>query len=155
VEHDAEEIWTHQSAVAVEALRKANLSAKDIAAIGVATRRETSVVWDRKTGVPIGKAIVWPGRRTADVCAALKAAGREPMITQRTGLRLDPLLQRREAGVDARSRPMARERKPKPVICSLAPSTPGLLWKLTSGRGACDGCHQCRPHAARESTRAA
>lgn len=90
VEHDAEEIWTHQSAVAVEALRKANLSAKDIAAIGITNQRETSVVWDRKTGVPIGKAIVWQDRRTANICATLKAAGHEPMITQRTGLRLDP-----------------------------------------------------------------
>ena len=90
VEHDADEIWTHQSAVAVEALAKANLSAKDIAAIGITNQRETSVVWDRKTGVPIGNAIVWQDRRTADVCAAMKAAGHEPMITQRTGLRLDP-----------------------------------------------------------------
>ena len=90
VEHDAEEIWANQSAVAVEALKKAQLSAKDIAGIGITNQRETSVVWDRKTGVPIGHAIVWQDRRTADACAAFKAAGHEPMFTQRTGLRLDP-----------------------------------------------------------------
>ena len=75
VEHDAEEIWASQLAVAREALQRANLSAGDVAAIGVTNQRETSVVWDRATGEPLARAIVWQCRRTAARCAELRAAG--------------------------------------------------------------------------------
>jgi glycerol kinase len=90
VEHDANEIWRNQSAVAVEALAKAGLTARDVSAIGITNQRETSVVWDRHTGKPIGNAIVWQDRRTADVCGAMKAEGAEALFIERTGLRLDP-----------------------------------------------------------------
>jgi len=89
VEHDPNEIWDTQLAVAREALAKAKLTARDIAAIGITNQRETTVVWDRKTGVPIHNAIVWQDRRTADHCAALKAAGHGEDIMRRTGLVLD------------------------------------------------------------------
>ena len=89
VEHDAMEIWETQLAVAREALAKAGLSARDIAAIGISNQRETTVVWDRATGVPIHNAIVWQDRRTAGFCDELKAAGHGAEITQRTGLLLD------------------------------------------------------------------
>jgi glycerol kinase len=90
VEHDAEEIWTTQRDVAVEALGSAGLKAADIAAIGITNQRETVVVWDRKTGRPIHRAIVWQDRRTAGDCDRLRDQGREPMVREKTGLLLDP-----------------------------------------------------------------
>ncbi len=90
VEHDPMEIWDSQLAVAREALAKAGLAARDIAAIGITNQRETTVVWDRVTGVPIHNAIVWQDRRTADHCEALKAEGHGEDTTHRTGLVLDP-----------------------------------------------------------------
>jgi glycerol kinase len=71
VEHDAEEIWSSQSAVAAAVLQRAGISARDVAAIGIANQRETAVVWNRRTGRPIHNAIVWQDRRTAQFCAQL------------------------------------------------------------------------------------
>ncbi|HMN88260.1 MAG TPA: FGGY family carbohydrate kinase, partial [Bauldia sp.] len=90
VEHDAEEILAGVVATCRAALRKAGVTASDLAGIGITNQRETIVVWDRKTGKPIHNAIVWQDRRTADRCAALRDAGHEPAIAARTGLRLDP-----------------------------------------------------------------
>ena len=90
VEHDAEEIWESQSAVAVEAMEKAGAEAGDVAAVGITNQRETTVLWDRQSGTPVGPAIVWQDRRTADFCAELEAAGAGKMIRAKTGLRLDP-----------------------------------------------------------------
>ncbi|HEX4415308.1 MAG TPA: glycerol kinase GlpK [Lacipirellulaceae bacterium] len=90
VEHDAQEIWTSQRDVACEALAKAKLTARDLAAIGITNQRETVVMWDRATGEPIQRAIVWQDRRTAGVCDQLRAAGHEPMVHRKTGLLLDP-----------------------------------------------------------------
>src|SRR6267154_3595186 len=78
VEHDANEIWATQSSVAADALGKAGLTSTDIAAIGITNQRETTVVWDRKTGQPICNAIVWQDRRTAPICDRLKARGLAP-----------------------------------------------------------------------------
>jgi glycerol kinase len=89
VEHDALEIWTTQAGVAVEVLAGAGLRARDVAAIGITNQRETTVVWDRKTGEPVAHAIVWQDRRTADVCDRLRAEGHEPLFRERTGLVLD------------------------------------------------------------------
>jgi glycerol kinase len=90
VEHDANEIWREQSATIREALAKAGTTPRHLAAIGITNQRETTVLWDKHTGEPVTRAIVWQDRRTADACAALKAAGHEPEVTQRTGLVLDP-----------------------------------------------------------------
>ncbi len=90
VEHDPEEIWATVLATGRAALRKARLKARDIAGIGITNQRETTVVWDRATGRPIHNAIVWQDRRTADICAALKADGREKTFAKKTGLLLDP-----------------------------------------------------------------
>lgn len=90
VEHDPLEIWSSQSATSAEALARADLSGEDIAAVGVTNQRETTVVWDRETGRPVYPAIVWQDRRTADYCAQLKCEGAEPLVNERTGLRLDP-----------------------------------------------------------------
>jgi len=90
VEHDAEEIWATQAATIAEVLARARASAQDIAAVGIANQRETTVLWDRATGRPVAPAIVWQDRRTADYCARLKADGHEAEIARRTGLLLDP-----------------------------------------------------------------
>lgn len=90
VEHDAGEIWDSVVEVATQALRDAGLTASDLAAIGITNQRETVVLWDRATGAPVHQAIVWQDRRTADLCADLKARGMEAMVTAKTGLLLDP-----------------------------------------------------------------
>ncbi len=89
VEHDAGEIWEKTLACAKEMVSKAG-GAEKIAAIGITNQRETVVAWDRETGEPLCRAIVWQDRRTADFCAQLKQAGHEEMVSQRTGLLLDP-----------------------------------------------------------------
>src|SRR5258708_17466462 len=78
VEHEPEDIWTSTVATCREALKKAGIGAKDIAAIGITNQRETTVVWDRVTGKAVHRAIVWQDRRTADICARLKAEGHAP-----------------------------------------------------------------------------
>lgn len=90
VEHDAKEIWATQMATAVEALSRAALRPKDVAAIGITNQRETTLLWDRRTGEPLHRAIVWQDRRTADVCAKLRKDGAEDMVRERTGLVIDP-----------------------------------------------------------------
>jgi glycerol kinase len=90
VEHDPREIWSSQAATIAEALARANVSAREIAAIGIANQRETTLLWDRRTGEPVAPAIVWQDRRTAGHCEQLRAAGHEPEISRRTGLLLDP-----------------------------------------------------------------
>lgn len=89
VEHDALEIWKVQLAVTQDLLRKQKLSGKDIAAIGITNQRETTVVWNKNTGIPIANAIVWQDRRTSGICDDLKAAGHEPYIRESTGLVVD------------------------------------------------------------------
>ena len=85
VEHTPAEIWSSQLEVARSVLTKAGLKASDIAAIGITNQRETTVLWDRKTGEPIHNAIVWQDRRTAEFCDELKAAGHAELIQQRPG----------------------------------------------------------------------
>jgi glycerol kinase len=89
VEHDPRDIWSTQASVAAEALTKANLTAADVAAIGITNQRETTVVWDRATGEPICNAIVWQDRRTANICDRLKARKLDRLIRRRTGLVID------------------------------------------------------------------
>ena len=133
VEHDAQEIWTSQAGVAVEVLAGAGLRARDIAAIGITNQRETTVVWDRKTGDPVGNAIVWQDRRTADVCDRLRAEGVEPLIRERTGLVLDAYFSGTKLGwildhvAGARARAEAGE-------LAFGTIDSWLLWKLTDGR---------------------
>ena len=89
VEHDPNEIWDSQLATAREALAKAGIGAKDVAALGITNQRETTVVWNRRTGQPIHNAIVWQDRRAEPTCAALREAGHAPLVQQRTGLIID------------------------------------------------------------------
>lgn len=90
VEHDPEDIWSDTTTVLREVVRTACVDVADIAAIGITNQRETVVVWDRATGRPIHRAIVWQDRRTADLCARLKADGAEEVVTAKTGLLIDP-----------------------------------------------------------------
>jgi glycerol kinase len=90
VEHDAEDIWRDTLATAREALEHAGVNARAVTALGITNQRETTLIWERDTGKPIHRAIVWQDRRTAEQCAALKAAGAEAMVRERTGLLLDP-----------------------------------------------------------------
>jgi glycerol kinase len=90
VEHDPEDIWESVVFSIRTALKRTGLKGGDIAAIGITNQRETTLVWDRKTSKPIHRAIVWQDRRTADICNRLKSAGKEELVTQKTGLLLDP-----------------------------------------------------------------
>jgi len=133
VEHDANEIWSTQLAVAVEAMQRAKLKASDIAALGITNQRETVVVWDRATGEPIHRAIVWQDRRTAAVCDQLRADGRESMVRLKTGLRLDPYFSATKIAwilgqVDGASEAAEAGR----LACGTIDSW--LVWKLTAGR---------------------
>jgi glycerol kinase len=90
VEHNPKDLWTTTVATCRTAIEQASISPSQVAAIGITNQRETVIVWDRKTGVPIHNAIVWQDRRTADQCRALRDRGHEQMITERTGLLVDP-----------------------------------------------------------------
>jgi len=90
VEHDAEEIFEASVAVMREAIAKSGRPVEDIATIGITNQRETVVIWDKATGRPIYRAIVWQDRRTAATCERLRAAGKEGQVTDITGLLLDP-----------------------------------------------------------------
>lgn len=90
VEHDPEDLWETTVRTCRQALERASVSASDLAGIGITNQRETTIVWDRETGAPIHRAIVWQDRRTADRCAELRRAGHEAALTAKTGLLLDP-----------------------------------------------------------------
>ncbi len=90
VEHDLDDIWGSTLATVTRALREAGLRGNDIEAIGITNQRETTAIWDRRSGKPLHNAIVWQDRRTADLCAQLKEQGKEPLVRARTGLVLDP-----------------------------------------------------------------
>ena len=132
VEHDAREIWASQIGVAVEALSRAGLSPADVAAIGITNQRETTVVWDRKTGDPVHNAIVWQDRRTADFCERLKAEGAGAMVQQKTGLLIDAYFSGSKIRWILDNVPGARA---KAAAGELAFGTVDswLVWKLTGG----------------------
>jgi glycerol kinase len=133
VEHDPMEIWNTQSAVMREALAKAGATAGDVAAIGITNQRETTVIWDRKTGKPVYNAIVWQCRRTADICDRLKAEGWETYIRKTTGLVVDAYFSGTKVKWILDNVPGARE---KAGAGNLAFGTVDtwLLWNLTGGR---------------------
>jgi len=133
VEHDPEDIWNSTIATCRDALKKADLVAKDIAAVGITNQRETTVVWDRTTGKAIHRAIVWQDRRTADICAKLKEEGHEPTITTKTGLIIDPYFSGTKAAWILDNVPGARERAVRGELL-FGTVDCYLLWRLTGGK---------------------
>jgi glycerol kinase len=133
VEHDPHEIWTSQAGVAVEVLAAAEVRARDVAAIGITNQRETTIVWDRKTGEPIANAIVWQDRRTADICDRLRSDGAEPLFRERTGLVLDAYFSGTKLNWILDHVDGARPRAERGELAFGTIDT-WLLWKLTDGR---------------------
>ncbi|NGQ92180.1 glycerol kinase GlpK [Rhodobacter sp. HX-7-19] len=133
VEHDPSDLWSTVAGTARAAIEKAGIGADSIAAIGITNQRETTLIWDRATGEPIHRAIVWQDRRTADTCAALKAAGHEAMITARTGLLLDPYFSGTKIKWLLDHVPGARARAAKGELAFGTVDT-FLIWKLTGGK---------------------
>lgn len=131
VEHDPEDIWRDTLDTVREVLGTA--TAGDIAAIGITNQRETVVVWDRATGAPIHRAIVWQDRRTAEVCAALKAAGHEGVVRAKTGLLLDPYFSGTKIAWILDHVEGARERAERGEL-AFGTIDSFLLWRLTGGR---------------------
>ncbi|PKO83865.1 MAG: glycerol kinase [Betaproteobacteria bacterium HGW-Betaproteobacteria-11] len=138
VEHDAGEIWQSQIAVAAAAIRDAGLVASDIAAIGIANQRETTVLWERASGRPLQRAIVWQDRRTAALCEALRTAGHEPRFVEKTGLRLDPYFSGSKLKWLLDTLPGARERARRGELAFGTIDT-WLAWNL------CPGLHVTDP----------
>ena len=132
VEHDANEIWRTQLETARIALAKAGLTAADLAAIGITNQRETTVIWDRKTGEPIHNAIVWQDRRTSEFCDGLKARGHSELIQQRAGLVIDAYFSGSKVRWLLDNVPLARERAERGELC-FGTIDSWLVWKLTGG----------------------
>jgi glycerol kinase len=133
VEHDPEDLWRTTLVTMRGALAKAKLSASDIAAIGITNQRETTLIWDRKTGRAIYNAIVWQDRRTADICERLRRDGAEAMVTAKTGLLLDPYFSATKAAWILDHVEGARERAERGELAFGTVDT-FLLWRLTGGQ---------------------
>jgi glycerol kinase len=133
VEHDAEEIWAAQIGVAIEALNRARIGAKDLAAVGITNQRETTVVWDRATGEPIAPAIVWQDRRTAGHCDRLRADGHAQLFQERTGLLIDAYFSGTKIAWLLDNIPGARA-KAEAGRLAFGTVDSWLVWKLSGGR---------------------
>ena len=133
VEHDPEEIFTHSAATLREALAQAGGDPAQVAAIGITNQRETTLIWRRDTGRAIAPAIVWQDRRTAAACAALKAAGHEPLITKTTGLLLDPYFSATKIAWLLDTIPGARKDANAGKLAFGTVDT-WLVWRLTGGK---------------------
>jgi glycerol kinase len=132
VEHEPDDIWSSTLQTCRDAMQKANVTARDIAAIGITNQRETTVVWDRSTGQAVHRAIVWQDRRTAEICAALKADGHEPLISAKTGLIIDPYFSGTKVAWILDHVPGARARAERGELM-FGTVDCYLLWRLTGG----------------------
>jgi glycerol kinase len=132
VEHDPQDLWETTLSTCHAAIAQAQISPKQIAAIGITNQRETVVVWDKATGQPIHNAIVWQDRRTADQCHILRDAGHEPMITARTGLLIDPYFSSTKLKWILDQVEGARDRASKGELL-FGTVDSFLIWKLTGG----------------------
>jgi glycerol kinase len=132
VEHDPRDLWETTRRVALAAVAEANLTGADLAAVGLTNQRETTLLWDRRTGEPVAPAIVWQDRRTADLCAKLKRRGLEPLFRRRTGLVLDPYFSGTKLRWLLDHVPGARRRATRGELAFGTVDT-WLLWQLTEG----------------------
>jgi glycerol kinase len=133
VEHDPEDLWTTAVESCRRAMQQANVAARDIAALGIANQRETTLLWQRADGRPLHRAIVWQDRRTADFCERLKAQGHEPLLTAHTGLVLDPYFSASKLAWLLDRVPGARERATRGEL-AFGTVDSYLLWRLTGGK---------------------
>jgi glycerol kinase len=133
VEHEPEDLWRTTQTTAQWALAKAGVAVSDVAAIGITNQRETAVVWDRRTGEPIHRAIVWQDRRTADYCTRLRSEGVEPLVTRKTGLLLDPYFSGTKIAWMLNNVAGARAAAGQGHLAFGTVDT-YLLWRLTGGR---------------------
>lgn len=133
VQHDPEDLWESTRRVALGALAEANLTATEIAAIGLTNQRETTLLWERRTGRPLHPAIVWQDRRTAADCARLKRRGLEPIFRRKTGLLLDPYFSATKLAWLLDHVPGARRRAGRGELAFGTVDT-WLLWRLTGGQ---------------------
>ena len=133
VEHEPEDIWQSVVSTCRAALRKAGIRAREVAAIGITNQRETVVVWDRKTGKPIHRAIVWQDRRTAERCAALRESGAEPAVTAASGLIIDPYFSGTKVAWLLDRVRGARAKAERGDLC-FGTIDSFLIWRLTGGR---------------------
>ena len=133
VEHDPLDLWETTRRTALRAVAEANLTGKNIAAIGLTNQRETTLLWERRTGRPLHRAIVWQDRRTAEACAQLKRRGLEPLFRKKTGLLLDPYFSGTKLAWLLDQVPGARRRAEKGELAFGTVDT-WLLWQLTGGR---------------------
>ncbi|MDQ3983369.1 MAG: FGGY family carbohydrate kinase, partial [Actinomycetota bacterium] len=139
VEHDPEEIWSLTSSVAGAALEDAGAKPADLAGIGITNQRETAVLWDRATGLPVAPAIVWQCRRSAAICERLRSEGLEAELNRRTGLVLDPYFSGSKIVWYLENLPGVRERAEAGEL-AFGTIDSWLIWKLTGGT-----CHVTEP----------
>ncbi len=133
VEHEPEDLWRTTLETCRAAMKQAGVTARDIAAIGITNQRETTLVWDKRTGEAVHRAIVWQDRRSAGICARLKEAGHEPLVTARTGLILDPYFSGTKIAWILDNVPGARARAEAGEL-AFGTVDSYLLWRLTGGR---------------------
>ncbi|MFN3986178.1 MAG: glycerol kinase GlpK [Rhodocyclaceae bacterium] len=133
VEHEPDDIWDSVLAVARSAVQRAGLSASQLAAIGVTNQRETTLLWERASGRPLTRAIVWQDRRTEPACRALREAGHEALVRERTGLLLDPYFSATKLAWMLDQIPGARARAARGEL-AFGTVDSWLLWRLTGGR---------------------
>ena len=133
VEHDPEDIWQTTLDVTRAMVAEAHIRGSLPIAIGITNQRETAIIWDRATGEPIHNAIVWQDRRTADICAVMKNAGHEPMVTEKTGLLLDPYFTATKLSWILDRVEGARDRAAAGELC-FGTVDSFLIWRLTGGR---------------------
>ncbi|HNR43433.1 MAG TPA: glycerol kinase GlpK [Bacteroidales bacterium] len=133
VEHSPEEIWSTQAGVAMEAIAKAGIESRNIQSIGITNQRETTLVWDRTTGKPVYKAIVWQDRRTADFCDKLKKDGYAKKILEKTGLIIDAYFSATKVRWILDNVPGAREKANKGIL-AFGTVDSWLVWNLTKGK---------------------
>ncbi|GGZ34075.1 glycerol kinase [Echinicola pacifica] len=133
VEHDPAEIWSSQASVILEAIAKVEIKPKQLAAIGITNQRETTIMWDRDTGKPVYKAIVWQDRRTSSYCHQLKKQGHEEMVTKKTGLIIDSYFSATKIKWILDNVDGVREKAEQGKIC-FGTVDSWLIWKLTRGQ---------------------
>ena len=144
VEHDPEEIWQVSRRVMAEAIANAGLGQDELSAIGITNQRETTVIWDRETGEPVYRAIVWQSRQSASICERLSAQGHEPLFRERTGLVMDPYF----SGTKIRwilDREPELQRRAQNGELAFGTIDSWLLWKLTGGSASSGAVHATEP----------